>query len=93
MFFFAPKETVKWKKCFKGHTVKYYNPFSISCFTLQAVFSRGGVISRAVVEATAKTLVKRHPEYNLEHLNIEESSWSKSLFKRMGYIQRLATTG
>ena len=29
----------------------------------------------------------------MEHLNIEESSWSKSLFKRMGYVRRLATTG
>ena len=29
----------------------------------------------------------------MEHLNIEDSSWSKSLFKRMGYVRRLATTG
>ena len=29
----------------------------------------------------------------MEHLNIEESSWSKSLFKRMGYVRRPATTG
>ena len=29
----------------------------------------------------------------MEHLNIEETSWSKSLFKRIGYVQRLATTG
>ena len=53
----------------------------------------GGVISRVVAEASAKALVKRHSEYNLEHLNIEESSWSKSLFKRMDYVRRLATTG
>ena len=29
----------------------------------------------------------------MEHLSIEDSSWSKSLFKRMGYVRRLATTG
>ena len=29
----------------------------------------------------------------MEHLSIEHSSWSKSLFKRMGYVRRLATTG
>ena len=29
----------------------------------------------------------------MEHLNIEETAWSKSLFKRIGYVQRLATTG
>ena len=29
----------------------------------------------------------------MEHLSIEDSSWSKSLFKQMGYVRRLATTG
>ena len=29
----------------------------------------------------------------MEHLSIEDSSWSKNLFKRMGYVRRLATTG
>ena len=38
-------------------------------------------------------MIKRHPEYNLKHLNIEESSWSKSLFKMLGYVRRLGTTG
>ena len=43
--------------------------------------------------ATAKALIKRNPELNLSHLKIEDSSWSKSLFKRMGFKRRLATTG
>ena len=60
---------------------------------MQAARPRRGVISKAVVEATAKALIKHYPEYNMEHLNIEDSSWSKSLFKRMGYVRRLATTG
>ena len=51
------------------------------------------MISRAVAIATAGTLIKRHPELNLDQMNIEDSSWSKSLFKRMGFKRRLATTG
>ena len=51
------------------------------------------MISRAVAIATARTLIKRHPELNLDQMNIEDSSWSKSLFKRMGFKRRLATTG
>ena len=43
--------------------------------------------------ATAKTLIKRHPELNLGHDDVEDSSWAKSLFKRMGFKKRLATTG
>ena len=51
------------------------------------------MISRAVAIATAHTLIKRHPELNLDQMNIEDSSWSKSLFKRMGFKRRLPTTG
>ena len=51
------------------------------------------MISRAVAIATARTLIKRHPELNLDQMNIEDSSWSKSLFKRMGFKRQLATTG
>ena len=29
----------------------------------------------------------------MEHLSIEEPSWSKSFFKRMGYVRRLETAG
>ena len=38
-------------------------------------------------------LIQKKKIFFLEHLNIEECSWSKSLFKRMGYVRRLATTG
>ena len=61
--------------------------------SFQAQRSRGGVISKAVAVATAKTLIKRNPELNLSHLYIEDSSWYKSLFKRMSVKRRLATTG
>ena len=59
----------------------------------QAQRSRGGVISKAVAVATAKAVIKRHPELNMHHIDVEDSSWAKSLFKRMGFKRRLATTG
>ena len=43
--------------------------------------------------ATAKTLIKQHPGLNLGHFDVEDSSWEKSLFKRMGFKKQLATTG
>ena len=51
------------------------------------------MIPRAAAIATARTLIKRHPELNLDQMNIEDSSWSKSLFKRMDFKRRLAITG
>ena len=38
-------------------------------------------------------LIKRHPEFKLNNINIEESSWSKILFKCMGFRKSQATTG
>ena len=38
-------------------------------------------------------LVLRYPEFNLTHIDLEGSSWAKSLFKRMGFVRRMATTG
>lgn len=69
-----------------------YLVYCVSAY-FQAVRSRGGVISKAVAIATAEALIQRHPECNLDHLNIEDSSWTKSLFKRMGFVRRQATTG
>ena len=37
-------------------------------------------------------MVKKHPECNLAHIDIEKSSWAKSLFQRMGFVRRQATT-
>ena len=82
---FCSEEVFKGKPC--------ENTKILLKFTLYAVRSRGGVISRAVAETTAKASITCHPEYNLNHLNLNESSSSKNLFKRIGYVRRLATTG
>ena len=61
--------------------------------SLQRVRNRGGVISRVIANATATALIKRHPEYELSHIDLENSSWWKSCFQRMGFVRRAATTG
>ena len=46
---------------------------------LLALKSRGEVVSRTIVIATAKALIARNPQYNLGHVKID-SSWAQSLF-------------
>ena len=60
---------------------------------LLATRSKGGLISSTVAIATAKALMARYPEYNLGHIDLDSSSWTKSLFKRMGFVKRMSTTG
>ena len=42
---------------------------------LLALRSRGGVVSRTIAIATARTLIARNPQYNLGHVKID-SSWA-----------------
>ena len=51
------------------------------------------VSSKAIAIAGGNALIKRQPEFNLIHINLEGSSSAKSLFKRMGSARRMATTG
>ena len=60
---------------------------------LLATWSKGGLISSAIVIATAKTLITRYPEYDLGYIDLDSSSWAKSLFKRMSFVKRMSTTG
>ena len=53
---------------------------------LLATRSKGGLISSAIAIATVKALITRYPEYNLGHKDLDSSSWAKSLFKRMGFV-------
>ena len=55
--------------------------------------SKGGLISPAIVIPTAKALIDRCPEYNLGDTDLDSSSWSKSLFKWMGFVKRMSTSG
>ena len=58
---------------------------------LLATRSKRGLISSIIAIATAKVLIARYPEYDHEHIDLD-SSWAKSLFKRMGFVKRMPTT-
>ena len=58
---------------------------------LSATRHRGGLVSRYIAIATAKALIKRNPQFNLDHV-VFGNSWAKSLFFRMGYVRRAKTT-
>ena len=58
---------------------------------LLALRTRGGVVSRMIAIATARTLIARNPQYNLGHVKID-SSWAYKLFRRMGFKRRIRTT-
>ena len=38
-------------------------------------------------------LIKSHPDMNLNHVDLNQSNWTQSLFRRMKFIRRLSTTG
>ena len=38
-------------------------------------------------------MIARNPQLNLGHIDLDSSSWAKSLFKRMGFVKRMKTTG
>ena len=52
---------------------------------------RGGVVNTSIAIATAKALVDKSK--NRSSFAIPTSSWAKSLFNRMGFKRRTATTG
>ena len=59
---------------------------------IKAVRPRGGHISYVLAEATAKALIERHPEMNLGHIHIDDTTWARILFQRMGFRKRRGTT-
>ena len=46
-----------------------------------------------MVVATAKALIERSNLEHLKEMDLENSSWAKSLFKRLGFVKMAATTG
>ena len=58
---------------------------------LSATRHRGDLVSRSIAIATANTLIKRNPQFNLDHV-VFGNSWATSLFFRMGYVRRAKTT-
>ena len=58
---------------------------------ITALSSRGGLINRALAVSTAKALIERYPKH-VRNIDLDSSSWNRSLFKRMGYVRRMKTS-
>ena len=62
----------------------------VQCYILEAS-NRGSVITRGVAVSTAKALMARNPHL-IGNVDVESSHWAQSLYRRMGFRRRQATT-
>ena len=53
---------------------------------------KGGVVNTMVSNATARALIERSNQKHLECIDLEHSSWAKSLFQRMWLVKRTCIT-
>ena len=60
---------------------------------LVALRKKGGVVNTVVAIAVAKALIAKSSNEHLKAIDLDSSSWAKSLFQRMGYVKRASTTG
>lgn len=58
---------------------------------LVALRHRGGVVNSTIAIATAKGIIQNSPNPESKKLIIN-TSWAQSLFRRMGFLRRIATT-
>ena len=58
-----------------------------------ALQSRGGLITSVIAVCVVKALIARNAHLMLDHIDLDLSSWAKSLFCRMGFKKRMKTTG
>ena len=58
---------------------------------IKAVSSRGVLVTRTLANAAAKALMARYPNF-VGNIDVDSSSWAKSLFKRMGFVRRKKTS-
>ena len=61
------------------------------CNFLQIVRRKGGVVNSVVAIATAKARIAKSDLEHLKAVDLENSSWTKSLFQRMGFVRRAKT--
>ena len=59
---------------------------------LLAVRKKGGVVNAVVARSVAKALVKRSGKKELEVIDLDSRWWIQSLFCRMHFVRRTATT-
>ena len=58
---------------------------------LLATSNCGAVLTRTNAASTAKALLKKYPNA-VGNVDLESSSWAKSLYQRMGFVQRKFTS-
>ena len=58
---------------------------------LTAQSRKGCVINRCIANATARALMNRYPNL-IGNIDLEESSWARSMFRRMGLVRRRKTS-
>ena len=59
---------------------------------LKATRYKGRVVNTMVAIVTPKALTKRYPLLKKDHLELGKS-WMQSLFRRLGFVRRMKTTG
>ena len=60
---------------------------------LRTYRGRGGPVNSLIAKSIAKVLIARNPQLNLDHIDLDLSSWAKSLLQRMGFTRRMKTAG
>ena len=63
-----------------------------SCNFLQIVRRKGGVANLVVAIARAKNLIAKSDLEHLKALDLENSPWTNSLFRKMGFVRLAKTT-
>ena len=57
-----------------------------------ALRAKGGVVNMVVAVSVAKALIEKSSDESLKVIDLDRSSWAKSLFARMGFVKRGCTT-
>ena len=58
---------------------------------IKVVSSHGGLVTRTLANGAAKALMARYPNL-VGNIDVDSSSWAKSLFKCMGFVRRMKTS-
>ena len=85
----SPKKVLQLKKRGRSLLLREID-FKVQKF-LKVVRSHGVVINTSIAIATANGFIKHSNDKSLKHLSLERP-WAQSLFCRMGYGRRFATT-
>ena len=89
------------KRCLRRKVLQHGNDVSQSCLVkstkwfqrfLLAVRKKGRVVNAIVARSVATALVKRSGKKELEVIDLGSRWWIQSLFRRMHFVRRTATT-